>query len=306
MCHYHVSKLLLHIKNLGLHINEKKSKLEPSQVTQFLGMTLESSTASISPTTQRKGAIRACLHHFHLNSRVSWRLCLGYTATLCGTPLLEEPTEVGEGQQAGPCDASATLGNRWLTDRLGSCTRRPRCPGCLRQTAEPPHQCSRALDNSPCASTIPPKPADLPYNSQDQQHSGSSLCQQAGWTGLSPTGAAGPRIMDMGTPTVTLTERYLPTRSLNTTTSLLSRGRPSARRVGAPSRGCCADLAPLWEGSIQPVCLQRDGSLSNVILPGEGQPTTRDRCSCSPVAPRPAVCHSPFQPSPPPLMEDPT
>ena len=33
----------------------------------------------------------------------------------------------------------------------------------------------------------------------------------------------------------------------------------------------------LWEGSSWPVCLQGDGSLSNVLLPGEGQPTTTDR-----------------------------
>ena len=70
MCRYHVSRLLLHIKNFGLHINEKKSKLEPSQVIQFLGMTLGSCTASISLTTQWNEAIRACLHHFRIKGEL--------------------------------------------------------------------------------------------------------------------------------------------------------------------------------------------------------------------------------------------
>ena len=101
--------------------------------------------------------------------------------------------------------------------------------------------------DSPCTSTIPPTPSGLPCNGQDRQYSGSSLCQQAGGTGLSP----------------------------------------------------------LQYGSSRSVCLQGDSSLPNVLLPGEGQPTTRDGRSGSPVASRPAVCLSPFQPSPPPLMEDP-
>ena len=185
--------LLLHIKNLGLHINKKKSKLDPSQVTQFLGMTLDPTTASISLTTQWREAIRACLHHFCLNTKVSWRLCLrlmglmavtvhsafctcnrpgveppdspvnqslGYTVSLRGTSLMEEPTELWEGQQAGPCDASTTPGNRCLTSRLGSYTCRPRCLGCLdRQTVEPTNQCSQAPGNSPCTSSYACKTA---------------------------------------------------------------------------------------------------------------------------------------------------
>lgn len=42
------------MKNLGSQMNKKKSKLGPSQVTQFLGMTLDSITASISLTAQWK------------------------------------------------------------------------------------------------------------------------------------------------------------------------------------------------------------------------------------------------------------
>ncbi|XP_073319983.1 uncharacterized protein [Pagrus major] len=76
MCCNHISRSLRHIKKLGLQINEKKSDLEPSQVTQFLGMTLDSRAASISLIAQRREAIRAYLRHFRLNTRVSWRLCL--------------------------------------------------------------------------------------------------------------------------------------------------------------------------------------------------------------------------------------
>ena len=84
-CRDHVSRLLRHIKKLWLQINEKKSELEPSQVTQFLGMTLDSRAASISLTAHRKEVLRACLRHFRPNTRVSWRLCLCLMGLMAAT-----------------------------------------------------------------------------------------------------------------------------------------------------------------------------------------------------------------------------
>lgn len=50
MCLKDMSVLVEHIKHLGLHLNMKKSKLEPSQVTQFLGLNLDSRNAIVTLT----------------------------------------------------------------------------------------------------------------------------------------------------------------------------------------------------------------------------------------------------------------
>ena len=231
---------------------------------------------------------------------------LGDTTTLCGPSLVEAPTEFAKGQQAGPRDTSTTPGNGCLTGRLGGCACWPRGPGCLvQQTVDSTHQCPRAPGDSRCAHAIPPTPSGPSCTCQDRQYSGSSLCQQAGRAGLSPLRAAGPRAVDMGLSEVSLSESHLPARSSEHSGRLVVQGGPSARRVEAPSGGCCADLAPLRDGRGRPVRLQGDNSLPDVLLPWEGQPTTGDGCSSSPVASRPAVRLSPFHPSPPAAVEDP-
>ena len=69
-------RLLEHIQGLGLHLNQEKSSLVPSQVTQFMGMVIDSRTATVSLTWERQETFRACLAHFCLGARVNWRLCL--------------------------------------------------------------------------------------------------------------------------------------------------------------------------------------------------------------------------------------
>ncbi|XP_061576587.1 uncharacterized protein LOC133442594 [Cololabis saira] len=76
LCHHHVALLLEHIQALGLRLNYRKSKLQPSQVTTFLGTVLDSRRAVITLTQERQQAFSACLGHFQLRSRVSWGLCL--------------------------------------------------------------------------------------------------------------------------------------------------------------------------------------------------------------------------------------
>ena len=75
-CRHHVARLLNHIQGLGLHLNHKKSRLEPSQVITFLGMVLDSRRAMVALTLERQQASRTCLAPFQLYALVNWGLCL--------------------------------------------------------------------------------------------------------------------------------------------------------------------------------------------------------------------------------------
>ena len=54
---------------------QKKSRLEPSQVTTFLGMVLDSRRATVALTLERQQAFRTCLALFQLHAPVNWGLC---------------------------------------------------------------------------------------------------------------------------------------------------------------------------------------------------------------------------------------
>ena len=61
------------MEHLGLRLNRKKSKLQPSQSTEFLGMWLDARAGTMS---LRQAALRACLSQFQLGAMVPWRVCL--------------------------------------------------------------------------------------------------------------------------------------------------------------------------------------------------------------------------------------
>lgn len=61
--------LLEHIQGLGVCLNYKKSKLQPSS---FLGMVLNSRSVTIVLTPERQQAFKACLNGFQLLSQVDW------------------------------------------------------------------------------------------------------------------------------------------------------------------------------------------------------------------------------------------
>lgn len=58
------------------HECQEKSRLVPCQFTQFLGMVFNYRTAIASLTLQNQEAFRACLGHFYLGARVTWKLSL--------------------------------------------------------------------------------------------------------------------------------------------------------------------------------------------------------------------------------------
>lgn len=68
-CCLHVALLLEHIQGLGLRLNDKKSKLQPSQVTSFPGMVLDFKSMTIVLTPERQQAFKACLNHFQLSPK---------------------------------------------------------------------------------------------------------------------------------------------------------------------------------------------------------------------------------------------
>ena len=75
-CRHHVARLLSHVQGLGLRLNYKKSRLELSQLTTFLGMVLDSRSATVALTLERQRVFRTCLALFQLQALVNWGLCL--------------------------------------------------------------------------------------------------------------------------------------------------------------------------------------------------------------------------------------
>ncbi|KAK7899532.1 hypothetical protein WMY93_020385 [Mugilogobius chulae] len=69
-CNENVSRLLQHLQYLGLRLNSKKSCLVPSQTVEFLGMSLNASTGTLSLTQKRQATIKDCLSLFRLGARV--------------------------------------------------------------------------------------------------------------------------------------------------------------------------------------------------------------------------------------------
>ena len=67
-CRHHIARLLNHVQGLGRHLNHKKSRLEPFQVTTFLGIVLDSRRATVALTLERQQAFRTCLAPFQLHA----------------------------------------------------------------------------------------------------------------------------------------------------------------------------------------------------------------------------------------------
>lgn len=65
----HMSVLVNHIQSLSLCINMQKSKLEPSQVTQFLGLILDSKKTIVTLTLERQQTIKECISQFRVGRR---------------------------------------------------------------------------------------------------------------------------------------------------------------------------------------------------------------------------------------------
>ena len=84
-CSSSVARLLQHIEHLGLRLNRKKSKLQPSQSTEFLGMCLDARAGTMSLTPVRQVALRACLSQFRLGAKVPWWLCLRLLGLMAST-----------------------------------------------------------------------------------------------------------------------------------------------------------------------------------------------------------------------------
>ncbi|XP_053190141.1 uncharacterized protein LOC128373962 [Scomber japonicus] len=84
-CRRDVTRLLQHLEYLGLHLNRKKSRLQPSQFTEFLGMCLDARAGALSLTPVRQATLRTCLSQFRLGARVSWRLCLRLLGLMAAT-----------------------------------------------------------------------------------------------------------------------------------------------------------------------------------------------------------------------------
>lgn len=75
-CREHLLILLDHIQHLGLRLNLKKSRLEPSQKTQFLGLVVDSQAGLLSLSEGRHQSLRSELSRFKLGARVTWKQCL--------------------------------------------------------------------------------------------------------------------------------------------------------------------------------------------------------------------------------------
>ncbi|XP_041852953.1 uncharacterized protein LOC121647506 [Melanotaenia boesemani] len=68
--------VLNHLKDLGFRINEAKSRLEPAQCTEYLGLSINSLSYRVRLSDARVTAFSQCLALFQLGKAVSFRLCL--------------------------------------------------------------------------------------------------------------------------------------------------------------------------------------------------------------------------------------
>ncbi|XP_049326792.1 uncharacterized protein LOC125787056 [Astyanax mexicanus] len=68
--------VLNHLKNLGFKINWNKSLLEPSQHTDYLGLTINSFSYRVRLSERRVTSFEQCLSRFRMGKVVSLRLCL--------------------------------------------------------------------------------------------------------------------------------------------------------------------------------------------------------------------------------------
>ncbi|MGH0151018.1 UNVERIFIED_CONTAM: hypothetical protein FKN15_058415 [Acipenser sinensis] len=64
-----------HLQRLGLKVNPDKSRLVPSQQTEFLGLHLDSVSMEATLSTQRVASLERCLSLFRLRETVSMELC---------------------------------------------------------------------------------------------------------------------------------------------------------------------------------------------------------------------------------------
>ncbi len=84
-CSRAVTRLLQHLEYLGLRLNKEKSRLHPTQSTEFLGMWLDARAGTLSLTPARQDALRTCLFRFQLGTTVTWRLCLRLLGLMAAT-----------------------------------------------------------------------------------------------------------------------------------------------------------------------------------------------------------------------------
>ncbi|XP_041840350.1 uncharacterized protein LOC121639256 [Melanotaenia boesemani] len=68
--------VLDHLTDLGFRINEAKSRLEPAQCTEYLGLSINSLSYRVRLSEARVTAFSQCLALFQLGKAVSFRLCL--------------------------------------------------------------------------------------------------------------------------------------------------------------------------------------------------------------------------------------
>ena len=293
MCLDHVSRLLQHIQKLGLRINEEKSELEPSQVTQFLSMTLDSRAASVSLTARRREAIRACLRHFRLNTRVSWRLCLRLMGLMAATVQIV-PLGLLHMRPVQRCLLSLGLSSQtpmstkvWVTRQLGVALcwwRRPQNLGRGNRLGPVTHRQLLATDASQVGwgavhaglgvwGAWTGKQLQQHINALELRAIHRALLQflprlqgchvlvrtnstvaaayvnRQGGLGSPHLGQLAHDLWTWAYPRTHVAKSHLPARPSEHRGRLVVQGRPSARRVEAPSGGCCADLAPLRDSS---------------------------------------------------------
>ncbi|KAK7884107.1 hypothetical protein WMY93_027230 [Mugilogobius chulae] len=68
--------VLNHLTALGFRINRAKSRLEPTQHTEYLGLSLDSISHRVTLTTERRLSLTQCLALFYQGAMVTFRTCL--------------------------------------------------------------------------------------------------------------------------------------------------------------------------------------------------------------------------------------
>ena len=186
---------IINSKSLTLTVvNEKarsltlqcKTLMESSQITirqlaRIIGI-MTSMTPAVLPAPLHYQALEK-----HSVEPPPLILCTDYpdSGSKTGSVLVEDVSETVENSEHIAEETSPDTGVRCFRSRLGSRMSQQSNfnRGCMEYTRDnPPHQLQGTLGSVVGASVLCFKPPGCTYTSTDRQHSGSSLCEQDGWS----------------------------------------------------------------------------------------------------------------------------
>ncbi|XP_047663485.1 uncharacterized protein LOC113652359 [Tachysurus fulvidraco] len=261
--------VLNHLRDLGFRINMMKSRLVPSQHTEYLGLNLDSLSYRVTLTEERVASFTQCLARFQRGRVVSYKLCLRMLGLMASVV------------------AVVHLGllkmndfQRWIA-RLRLCSRQH-----LSRPVRVNHACVEALRHWKAPVTLR---SGIPLRAVSSRVTMTTDASLKGW---------GATLMGRADRVERHTASVSPGDSrsgdLEQRDRLTVQGKSPLRGVETPSSGGEPGMAEVRSGCRRSLRLARK-TLSSVFLSGGRKCTVGCGCSGPSVAGRASVCISPSE-----------